>query len=129
MPNRVEFEYISGFKTTFKIFDKNGDGTISCNELADAMRIMGQNPTEKEVKALVDEVDANGLHFLSILNNIIAGFSGGSRIFPEGDASTPKSAIIFQFFCQKLHENERLWTPGGVRPWRPPPRSVNGVLS
>ena len=66
MPNRVEFEYISGFKTTFKIFDKDGDGTISCNELVDAMRIMGQNPTEKEVKALVDEVDANGLHFLSI---------------------------------------------------------------
>ena len=26
---------------------------------------------------------------------------------------TPKSVIIFQFFfCRKLHENERIWTPG-----------------
>ena len=39
--------------------------------------------------------------------------------FPEGGAPTPKSAIIFQFFSRKLHENERIWTPRGARPWRP----------
>ena len=39
--------------------------------------------------------------------------------FPEGAAPTPKSAIIFQIFCRKLHENERIWTRGGARPWRP----------
>ena len=42
--------------------------------------------------------------------------------FPQGGAPTPKSAIIFQFFGQKLHENERIWTPGGgggARPWCP----------
>ena len=50
-----------GFKATFKIFDKEGDGTISYSELADVMRAMGQNPTEKEVKALIQEVDANGM--------------------------------------------------------------------
>ena len=38
--------------------------------------------------------------------------SGGSRIFPGGGAPAPKSAIIFQFICQKLHENERIWTLG-----------------
>ena len=41
--------------------------------------------------------------------------------FPQGGAPTPKSAIIFQFYPRKLHENERIWTPGGgARPWRPP---------
>ena len=35
--------------------------------------------------------------------------------FPEGGAPTPKNAIIFQFFYRKLHENERIWTPGGAR--------------
>ena len=41
--------------------------------------------------------------------------------FSPGGAPTPKSAIIFQFYPQKLHENERIWTPrGGARPWRPP---------
>ena len=38
--------------------------------------------------------------------------------FPQGGAPTSKIAIIFSNFCQKLHENERIWTPGG-RPWRP----------
>ena len=38
--------------------------------------------------------------------------------FPRGGgAPTPKSAIIFQFFCRKLHENERIWTPLAPPPW------------
>ena len=36
--------------------------------------------------------------------------------FPQGGAPTPKSAIIFQFFCRKLHENERIWTLGALHP-------------
>ena len=39
--------------------------------------------------------------------------------FPRKAAPTPKSAIIFQFFCRKLHENERIWTPGGRVPGTP----------
>ena len=46
--------------------------------------------------------------------------SGGSRIFPRGCANS-QIGIILQFFCQNLHENERIWTPGGgARPWHPP---------
>ena len=46
--------------------------------------------------------------------------SGGSRIFPGGGANSQK-CYYFSIFCQKLHENERIWTPGGgARPWRPP---------
>ena len=33
--------------------------------------------------------------------------------FPQGGAPTPKSPIIFQICSRKLHENERIWTPGG----------------
>ena len=36
--------------------------------------------------------------------------------FPGGTNS--QSGIILHKFCQKLHENERIWTPG-ARPWRP----------
>ena len=46
--------------------------------------------------------------------------------FLQGGAQTPKSAIIFQIFRRKLHENERIWTPGG-RPWRPL-RSANDKI-
>ena len=46
--------------------------------------------------------------------------------FPQGGAPTPKSAIIFQFCSQKLHENERIWTPrGGRASLAPPLRSAN----
>ena len=42
--------------------------------------------------------------------------------FPEGGAPTPNSAIIFQSFSRKLHENERIWTRGAslVPPLDPP---------
>ena len=39
--------------------------------------------------------------------------SGGSRIFPRG-APTPKVGVPTYFFGRKLHENERIWTPGGA---------------
>ena len=35
--------------------------------------------------------------------------------FPRG-APTSKSAIFFQIFCRKMHENERIWIPG-TPPW------------
>ena len=60
-------------------------------------------------------VDFNLRHFLK------PTFAVADPGFSPGGAPTPKSAIIFQFFCRKLHENERIWTPrGGARPWRPP---------
>ena len=45
--------------------------------------------------------------------------SGGSRIFPRGCASYQK-CYYFSIFCRKLQKNERIWTPGDARPWRPP---------
>ena len=33
--------------------------------------------------------------------------------FPQGGAPTPKVGVLAYFFGQKLHENERIWTPGG----------------
>ena len=47
--------------------------------------------------------------------------------FPQGGAPTPKSAIIFQFFSQKLRENERIWTPRGARVPGAPLRSANAL--
>ena len=40
--------------------------------------------------------------------------------FSLGGAPTPKVGVPTYFFGRKLHENERIWTPGGVHPWRPP---------
>ncbi|XP_052058771.1 neo-calmodulin-like, partial [Mytilus californianus] len=41
-------------------FDKDGDGTITIKELDTVMRSLGQNPTENEVKEMVQKVDKDG---------------------------------------------------------------------
>ena len=53
-------EQIAEFKEAFSLFDKNGDGTISTDELGVVMRSLGQNPTEAELVEMINEVDADG---------------------------------------------------------------------
>ena len=52
--------YFSELKEAFKLFDKDGDGTISTTELGTVMRSMGQNPTEQELTDMITEVDGDG---------------------------------------------------------------------
>lgn len=47
-------------KEAFLVFDKDGDGTVSTEELGEVMRSMGQNPTEKELMDMIAEVDVDG---------------------------------------------------------------------
>ena len=42
------------------MFDVDGDQTISVFELTKIMRTLGQNPTEEEVKKMVEEADEDG---------------------------------------------------------------------
>ena len=42
------------------MFDKDGDGTVSCKELGVVMRALGQNPTEQEIVEMIAEVDEDG---------------------------------------------------------------------
>ncbi|OJJ59963.1 hypothetical protein ASPSYDRAFT_44365 [Aspergillus sydowii CBS 593.65] len=50
-------DQISQYRDVFKIFDKDGNGDISAEELGEVMRSLGQNPTETELKDMVDELD------------------------------------------------------------------------
>ena len=53
-------EQINEFKEAFSLFDKDGDGCITSKELGTVMRSLGQNPTEAELKDIINEVDADG---------------------------------------------------------------------
>lgn len=53
-------EQIAEFKEAFSLFDKDGDGTISCKELGTVMRSLGQNPSQQELLEMINEVDGDG---------------------------------------------------------------------
>lgn len=73
--DQLTAEQVAEFKEAFALFDKDGDGTITYQELAHVMRGLGQNPTEEEVKNMIDEVDSDGngsiefAEFLLLISN------------------------------------------------------------
>ena len=44
----------------FNLFDRDGDQTISVDELGIVLRSLGQNPTDDEILDMIREVDDNG---------------------------------------------------------------------
>ena len=48
----------------FKVFDKDGDGLITAEEIRQTMIGLGENVSEAEVKAMVGEADINGDGFI-----------------------------------------------------------------
>lgn len=51
----VEAEY----KDAFAVFDKDGDGFISAQELKEVMTSLGENPTDNYIKQLMSAADVN----------------------------------------------------------------------
>ncbi|XWS64694.1 hypothetical protein CRYUN_Cryun05aG0025300 [Craigia yunnanensis] len=53
-------EQIAEFQEAFCLFDKDGDGCITMEELAIAIKSLDQNPTEEELQNMINEVDIDG---------------------------------------------------------------------
>ena len=47
-------------RETFLLFDKDGDGTVNCEELGTVMRQLGQDPSDEELREMIAEVDEDG---------------------------------------------------------------------
>ncbi|PKU71850.1 calmodulin-like [Dendrobium catenatum] len=68
---RLTSAEIAHLKEVFNLFDKNGDGFITSEELGTVMRSLGQNPTELQLKNTISEFDAdknNAIDFPEFLN-------------------------------------------------------------
>eukprot|EP00091_Calanus_sinicus_P022074 TRINITY_DN6833_c0_g1_i1.p1 TRINITY_DN6833_c0_g1~~TRINITY_DN6833_c0_g1_i1.p1 ORF type:complete len:119 (-),score=28.70 TRINITY_DN6833_c0_g1_i1:131-487(-) len=46
-------DQVEDFKEVFQLFDTKGDGLIQVSQVGEVLRALGQNPTEGEVKKLV----------------------------------------------------------------------------
>ena len=53
-------EHTAELQEAFNLFDKDGDGTITTQELSTVLRALGQDPSKDEVKDIVNEVDVDG---------------------------------------------------------------------
>merc|ERR1711930_6470 len=53
-------DQIEDFKEVFQLFDTKGDGLIQVSQVGDVLRALGTNPTEGDVKKLVQSTNSKG---------------------------------------------------------------------
>lgn len=60
MAEKLTDDQIQEFREAFSLFDKDGDGKITRQELGTVMKSLGQKPTDNELKDMINEVDIDG---------------------------------------------------------------------
>ena len=60
MADQLTDEQTAEFREAFALFDKDGDGTISTQELGTVMNSLGQKPTAAELEVMIKEIDTDG---------------------------------------------------------------------
>ena len=62
MPVDLPFlaSYVVEFREAFRLFDKDGDGSITKEELGSVMRSLGQFARTEELQQMLSEVDVDG---------------------------------------------------------------------
>ncbi|XP_057783343.1 calmodulin-like protein 8 isoform X1 [Salvia miltiorrhiza] len=71
MADILNAEQIVELQEAFRLFDKDGDGCITIEELATVIRSLDQNPSEEELHDMINEVDIDGngtIEFAEFLN-------------------------------------------------------------
>merc|ERR1711902_292122 len=53
-------DQVEDFKEVFQLFDTKGDGLIQVTQVGEVLRALGQNPTEGDVKKLVQSTNSKG---------------------------------------------------------------------
>ncbi|XP_076879390.1 myosin, light polypeptide 3, skeletal muscle [Brachyhypopomus gauderio] len=85
-------DQIEDFKEAFGLFDRVGDSKVAYNQIADIMRALGQNPTNKDVKAILGNPSADDMAnkrvdfdtFLPMLKKVDGNQKGAYDDYVEG---------------------------------------------
>ncbi|OMJ72920.1 hypothetical protein SteCoe_28512 [Stentor coeruleus] len=77
MMEQLNEAQIMEFKEAFLIFDKSAKNLINTEDLGSAVRSLGYNPSESEIKDMINKVDAGGngtidfYEFLSLVAGMV----------------------------------------------------------
>ncbi|XP_053471009.1 myosin, light polypeptide 3, skeletal muscle [Ictalurus furcatus] len=117
-------DQIEDFKEAFGLFDRVGDNKIAFNQVADVMRALGQNPTNKDVKQILGNPSAEDMAnkridfdaFMPMMKTVNAVQKGtyddyveGLRVFDKEGNGTVMGAelrIVLSTLGEKMSEPE-----------------------
>lgn len=68
-----EFSSIIDYREAFRIFDKDGDGSITTQELDNVMRSLGQHAMADELRQMLAEIDSDGM-YLNLIHRLEENF-------------------------------------------------------
>lgn len=92
-------EQLSELKEAFRMFDKDGDGTIDSEELTSVMQVLGMNPTKEELEILLNSVDSdsNGVIDLYEFIDVMRGhlYHGTQDGAPTADDELREAFSVF----------------------------------
>ncbi|TRY66978.1 hypothetical protein TCAL_05972 [Tigriopus californicus] len=114
-------DQIAEFQEAFMLFDTKGDGMIPANQVGEVVRALGQNPTEADIRRLVQNNNNEGRvtfeTFLPILHAVsqkqmtdtVDDFVEGLRHFDKDGAGFMSSAELRHMLTslgEKMTEEE-----------------------
>lgn len=71
-----QFFWFTEFREAFRLFDKDGDGTITKEELGRVMRSLGQFARVEELQDMLQEVDSDGEGLKTARQELGCGYWG-----------------------------------------------------
>ncbi|KAG0245458.1 SCF ubiquitin ligase complex subunit cdc4 [Actinomortierella wolfii] len=108
------------FKEGFSLFDRKGTGKIDTESLGDLLRALGQNPTQAQVRELMEQAGSSSIDFEQFLQILLrpdgfkpAGtpqeFINGFKVFDKdgnGLISVAELRYVLTNLGEKLTEEE-----------------------
>merc|ERR1712142_754378 len=99
-------DQLEDFKEAFGLFDRVGDNQVAFNQVADICRALGQNPTNKEVAAILGNPTADDMAnkrinfdaFLPMLKTVDGA--------PNGTVMGAELRIVLSTLGEKMNEKE-----------------------
>lgn len=91
---------IAEFREAFRLFDKDGDGTITKEELGRVMRSLGQFARAEELRTMLQEIDIDGKSFPDTLktSKYSSNFNAkkGSALFLLNQSTAYTTTYLFR---------------------------------